>query len=270
MIIKEGKTNIKYLFIIIILAAIVGGGILWFSQQQIPSYQSSEIKIPEKVKDETADWLVYQSPSMGFSIKIPPTERGLNRCIDKGETEVNFSVPLKVFEDNKNSVVYIVPEYYYDFNSKTGPTGAAEQVGPCKKIEYDSLDSLNASPSSPYYSSGGSLDPFAGRAIHIGGVNNDNDIVKFLNNTYDGECFIRSRELWGKQEGVYKLEVSGEIVDSSEDRPTLTCPIGMNDVVLYASGKGKAMFLDMGQECAFVDVNWNCYDFKMIDSFRFK
>ena len=55
MFIQQGKTNWKFLLIVIILAAIVGGGIWLFLQQQISSYQLLEIKIPEKIKDETAD-----------------------------------------------------------------------------------------------------------------------------------------------------------------------------------------------------------------------
>ena len=77
--ITQGKTNWRYIFIVVILAAIVGGGILWFLQQQIPSYQPLEIKIPEKIKDETADtstssvqdWQTYRNEEYGFEIKYP-------------------------------------------------------------------------------------------------------------------------------------------------------------------------------------------------------
>lgn len=48
MFIKEGKTNIKYLLIVIILAAIVGGGILrLITKQKILFTQLYEIRKPE-------------------------------------------------------------------------------------------------------------------------------------------------------------------------------------------------------------------------------
>lgn len=48
------KTNWKFILIVVILAAITCGGILWWGRtQELP--QPSEIKIPEKVKDETTE-----------------------------------------------------------------------------------------------------------------------------------------------------------------------------------------------------------------------
>ncbi len=49
MLIKEGKTNIKYLLIVVVIAVIAGGGIFWWTtKQETPFYQSPEINIPEK------------------------------------------------------------------------------------------------------------------------------------------------------------------------------------------------------------------------------
>jgi len=54
---RKGKTNIKYFLIVFIIAVIVSGGILVYSKninkQTISSSQTSEIKILEKVKNET-------------------------------------------------------------------------------------------------------------------------------------------------------------------------------------------------------------------------
>lgn len=69
MFITQGKTNREFLLIVLILAAIAGGGILWLAGQEIP--QPPEIKLQEKVKDETASWQTYRNEWWGFEIKHP-------------------------------------------------------------------------------------------------------------------------------------------------------------------------------------------------------
>ena len=67
---RKGKTNWKYILIIVILTLIVIGETLYLLKQEekIP-----EIKLPEKVvKDETLNWKTYQSSKAEFSIKCPP------------------------------------------------------------------------------------------------------------------------------------------------------------------------------------------------------
>ena len=51
--ITQGKTNWKYILIVVILAFLVGGGALWYSRGPEKPYQPPEIKKPEKIiKDE--------------------------------------------------------------------------------------------------------------------------------------------------------------------------------------------------------------------------
>jgi len=64
--------NWKYILIVVILAVIVGGGILAYQYWWVPTQEikSPKVKTPEEIiKDETANWEVSQIG--GFQIKYP-------------------------------------------------------------------------------------------------------------------------------------------------------------------------------------------------------
>jgi len=66
---KNRKTNWKYILIVIILATIVGGGILAWQYWWVPKEKG---KTPEKItQDETADWKTYRNEDYGFAMKYP-------------------------------------------------------------------------------------------------------------------------------------------------------------------------------------------------------
>jgi hypothetical protein len=72
----KGKTNWKYILVILILAVIVGGGILSYSRyfkREISSLSKfPEVKKPEKVVgEETANWKTYRNDEYGFEFKYP-------------------------------------------------------------------------------------------------------------------------------------------------------------------------------------------------------
>ena len=70
--ITKGKTNWKYLLIVFILGVIVGSATLWLSTElEFLSVEFLEIKKPEKVEDETANWKTYRNEEYGFEIKYP-------------------------------------------------------------------------------------------------------------------------------------------------------------------------------------------------------
>lgn len=85
MFIKQGKTNIKYLLIVIILAVIVGRGFFWLiKQQEIPIIQSFEIEKSEEksegiagevdeilLENEVTGWNIYRNEEYGFEFKYP-------------------------------------------------------------------------------------------------------------------------------------------------------------------------------------------------------
>jgi hypothetical protein len=70
----KGKTNWKYILIVLILAAIVGGVILsylrYFNKEISFLTKFPEIKKPEKI--EIAYWKTYINEDYGFEIKYPP------------------------------------------------------------------------------------------------------------------------------------------------------------------------------------------------------
>ena len=74
MTIKEGKTNLKLIAIIVGLTVITGGGV--FAWQYFGASED-KIRTPEKkaleevVENETADWKIYRNESYKYKIKYP-------------------------------------------------------------------------------------------------------------------------------------------------------------------------------------------------------
>jgi hypothetical protein len=73
----KGKTNWKYILILLILAAIVSGGILgystYFNKEILSLEKFPEIKKPEKpkIEEETTNWKTYRNDEYGFEIRYP-------------------------------------------------------------------------------------------------------------------------------------------------------------------------------------------------------
>lgn len=77
MLIKQGKTNIKYLLIVVILAAVVGGGILAWQCWWLPKGEVTipEVKMPEKdekncIIDEDCVWAITECSTCECGIPI--------------------------------------------------------------------------------------------------------------------------------------------------------------------------------------------------------
>jgi len=64
--ITQGKTNWKFLLIVIILAIAVGVSALWCLFKKEQPYQPPEIK-----KSETADWKIYKNEEYNYEMKYP-------------------------------------------------------------------------------------------------------------------------------------------------------------------------------------------------------
>ena len=203
-------------------------------------------------------WNYYGNPQLGFSIQIPKEVNGLYKCPSK-ET---IQVPVKVFEDNKNGVVYISQEYYYkaEWDSEL-----REFIGPCEKITY-SLELLRNETEESYANMF-----FLGWAVLIKSVKDENELDEFIKQNYGSGCFAGDKKSW-EQDGVYEITIGGW--DEWEDLGTTDCPVNYIYKVLYAPEKNKVMLVKLGQECTFRTnsylVSYNCYDQEMINSFKFE
>ena len=265
--------NIKQKFILIATILALIGIIIW-SYDYITKIETNHITEPaaeeekqseketekETEKEETqksvlpeAIWSKYINDELGFSIDIPNKKvYGLYSCYPKKVIQV----PVKVFEDNENGVVYISQEYYYNskYDSELG-----RHVGECRKIIEQ--------PSG--------LKPHLGWAIVIKTVKNEDELDKFIKENYGSGCCAEDKKLWEtdyQQLGAYAydIHVRGEGDNRETTYGTTSCAKAWagRHKVLYFPEENKVMSVMLGQEPTF----WNNppYDEKMIDSFRFE
>lgn len=284
----------KYVLIFVALVFVIGAGILVYLknrkestpippkeeiQQDKPQEKPTPAPIPTPPEEK---WETYSSIELGFSIKYPEMVYGTNDCIDRGSTEKEFYVPMRVFEDNKDSVFYITPEYCYHADRKWDPVNLTTQVGLCEKITY-SLELLQNEWRSNVVLGGNkpfSLQgkkTFLGWGILIENIKNESELNKFIKNNYGPGCFVEKKEPW-KQDGVYEIEIKGEDWDNGTTPGDTSCPWSVAYKILYAPQKNKIISINLGQECTFAIItdpnrpswSYECYDEKMIDSLRFE
>jgi len=157
--ITQQKTNWKFLLIVAVLAAVVGGGILW-SLQQIPSSQPLEIKIPEKVKDETANWKTYRNEEYGFEFKYPKDYNIREETVTDRLTKIRILSPEKTVEFGTNQ--YTTNNIRIDINIYNNPNslqlnqwlgGISEtDSGPTFDAKYRRVISINGIEGVQWYS----------------------------------------------------------------------------------------------------------------------
>ena len=276
------KININYILIITLLIFIICGGVLscFLNKKNSVSISVSkkeDIKKEEIQKEEEAipivptppeeKWKTYTSSELGFSIKYPEMVYGVYKCSPKKP----FYVPLKVFEDSENGIVYITEEYYYSsWDSET-----QSNTGPCEKI-INSLEYLKRQREVVVNISGKvdlNQNPFLTKVLVIEDIRSDVELDKFIKDNYGSGCFVNNKRFW-RENGIYEIEIKGEDWDEGTDLGTTTCPLNYVYKVLYAPEKNKAMSVNLGQDCGFGTnyntKNYKCYDGEIVDSFRFE
>ncbi len=282
---KNALRNWKYILIAVILAFIVCGGILcyfWNKEKTVPAppvsiTPAAPISIPTTITPSITPvptpppevWKTYTSAELGFSIKYPEMVYGLYKC----SNDKPFWVPLKVFEDKENGIVYITQEYYYDdWNSET-----QINTGICEKITYY-LGLLqnewreNVSWDDSYFLQ--AEKTYLGWGILVKNIKNETELNKFINDNYGSDCFISDKLSW-KKSGIYEINIGGKY---NEEGINPKCPLHYAYKVLYAPKKNKLVSIKLGQECTFATItdpkrpswSYKCYEEEMLDSFEFK
>ncbi len=281
----QNKENKLMLIITAILLLAVSGMVFCYFQNRketapVPSISKEENRkeassekeipvIPPPIPAPPEVWKTYASAELGFSIKYPEMVYGVNRCESKNQ----FYVPLKVFEDKENGIVYITEEYYYDapYDGELN-----KFTGPCEKI----INSLELLQKEKKEMQKGEFSlwwkPFLGWAISTRNIKNEDELNKFIKDNYIFECFMESKSPWQQQAGVYEIKLNGfkDANGNDTDLGNAVCPVNYTYKILYIPKNSKVMSVKLGQECSFTtnyDVeNYKCYDEEMIDSFEFK
>lgn len=93
---SQGKTNWIFLLIVVVLAAIVGGGILCLQKNML---QPGTITLSPQ--DETTNWKTYRDDDFGFEIKYPPNWE-FGREIHSYFTPPNLGATIKFKPINKS------------------------------------------------------------------------------------------------------------------------------------------------------------------------
>ncbi len=272
------KGKWKFIFIVAILVFLIAGIIFsdFLTKKEIivsptekekPKEESPENVLPEVV------WTKYISPNLGFSMDTPDKAHGNYRCHPRKIMEI----PMMVFEDIENKVAYISQEYYYEAERDYE---LDKYIGLCEKITC-SLESLKEKYEKEVLMQGlpRIFGPFFGWVIIIKNIQNEDQLDKFIKENYGLGCRAGDKKFWRMypyQEGVYDISVVGESDDGNTTLGTTSCQaswIGRNKL-LYFPKKNKVMAVSLGSECTFQtnpeSPPYQCYDEKMINSFRFE
>jgi len=224
---------------------------------------------------------LYENKELGFSIRVPNTMYSIDRC----DVHDDMVVPVKVFENNDNGTVYIVPEYFYFENGETAKCKErasdtdnanlelkCEKHEKCNKIEY-SLDYINHGEKNVkgVYWAGSS--PWLGWLIRIKNVKQYSDLNDFAKEIRGPGCFVEKGKEW-TQEGIHNVLIKGEDWETGANLGNTTCNWSGAEKFLYYPSAKKFMYIRLGQEPSFysedpVKGNSEVYDDLIVNSFRF-
>ncbi len=231
-----------------------------------PKEESPENILPEVV------WTKYVSSDLGFSIDIPDKAYCSYMCFDSEITQV----PITIFEDIENKVAYVSEKYYY----KTKRDDQSDKyIESCEKIIYSLKLLKEKNEYRKEFLIDGVFRPMLRGAIIMKTVKNDDELDEFIKENYGPGCHVGDKKFWKKhlyQEGVYDVSVRGEINDKNTTLRTTSCEVAWTTIykVLYFPKKNKIMSVILGGDCCYGtnphSQPYQCYDEKMVNSFRFE
>jgi len=267
---KPEKPKPKWLIPIIIMVGIIilgigaWAGYNYWLKPTVPEEQISEEQQEEKDRktekysetislDEIFD--KYINYKLGFSIKTPKEmSYYYGGCKWDGESYRPQAqmVPVKVFEDNNNDMVYISGEYYYELGGKTEESGRT-LYSECNKV-LNSADFYNQGPH------------WQGWKITIREVKNDEELEEFIKENYGQSCKLKQK-VSSEQEGVYDAWI--ESFRSAEEGIEKECFINYAKVLKYYPDGNRVVSWPLGQAFSFYKEVGVEYDEEMVKSFRF-
>lgn len=273
------KINIWMIISIILITAIVAGGLVYFlltskkasttSTQALPTPTTQFVgptlltassSSPSSITSLDASWNKYTNYQLGLSLKVPKQMiefHGLCSYNDKNGDHSyrpqEAAVPVKILEDKE--MVYIAAEYNYELSGETKDDTGRTFYSKCDKVTNTVA---RLSDRENYHSSQWQ--------IVVKEIENDTELEQFLKNRYGEGCSLGAKTV-SKQSGVFDIEILGDGLSLGETK----CPINYATKVLYYPNKKKVAAWDLGQACSFYyPTIETCLDTQISDSFTFE
>jgi hypothetical protein len=144
--ITQEKTNLKYILIVLGLAVLVAGGIIFYQYWWLPKH---ETKPPEiSIKDETANWQIYRNEEYGFEMKYPVyLSFKEEKDIIEDEIFLGYFFPLDSERCKEELLILTVQKQKFDPENIEGDYGKIEkdkvkiiEVGGVKSYMYSEVN----------------------------------------------------------------------------------------------------------------------------------
>lgn len=237
--------------------------------QQNPPVTPSPTTTPSVAVDinkiTDSEFSTYSNSTLGLTMKLPKTavnQYGGCQFIGAYDsyTSQYAKSPLLVFEDVKNSSLYIAFDHYYQLSGKTNESGAMS-YSDCKLVKNSADTIASALKNDPDFS--GSL-----WEISYQKVQNENELEKFIQSEHGDACIIKEQiEL---SPGVFDVRIVNSAPQSN------TCMLNYNYILQYNANKKVAVSWNLGQtDTVFRDYDpdyeiFQAYDEYIIKSFQLK